>query len=424
MPERVLIIGSGGREDALRWKLNQSPQVEQAVNVQYTTVDDALNSAKQNNAGLVIVGPEDPLAQGIVDRFNKENIPVFGPTKEAARLEWDKAWSVKFMSRHSIPHPRSQIFSSYDDSLKYVQSQQADSLVIKANGLASGKGVKLPSSQEEAELVIAEIFGGKYRNQTAVVIQERLTGREVSLICLTDGTTIIPLLPAQDHKRLNDNDKGPNTGGMGAFVPAPLDADLEQQIMETIVNPTIKGLQKEGITYIGALYFGLMLTGNGPKVLEYNCRFGDPETQPQMMLFSSDPYLALHACVEGKLTPDLISFRQGAAVCIVLASEGYPEKPVIGREIQGLDTVTDPNVVVFHSATETKDGKILTTGGRVLGITAYGQNLEEARQRAYSQIGKKGIHFKGMQYRRDIGANQPFEFSQGKQSTINNISKA
>lgn len=405
MLERVLIIGSGGREDALRWKLNQSPQVKQAVNVQYTTVDDALSSAKKNNAGLVIVGPEDPLAQGIVNRFNKENIPVFGPTKEAARLEWDKAWSVKFMSRHSISHPESQIFSSYDDSLKYVQSQQAGSLVIKASGLASGKGVILPESQEETELALIEIFQGKYRNQDTVVIQERLQGREVSLICLTDGTNIVPLLPAQDHKRLKDNNQGPNTGGMGAFVPAPLEADDQKQIMETIVYPTIKGLQEEEIKYTGALYFGLMLTSDGPKVLEYNCRFGDAETQPQMMLLSTDLYPALRACVDGNLTSSLVSFRQGASICVVLASEGYPQTPIIKRVVQGLDTVTDPNVIVFHAATEEKDGKTITTGGRVLGITAYGSTLDEARERAYAKIGNQSVNFEGMQFRKDIGAS-------------------
>lgn len=413
MTERVLIIGNGGREAALRWKLSQSPEVEYVENVPYTSVEDTVNFARQKQTTFIVIGPEDPLAQGIVNRFNQEKIPVFGPTKEAARLEWDKAWSVKFMTRHSIPHPESQIFSSYDDSLKYVQSQQADSLVIKASGLASGKGVILPESQEEAELALAGIFQGKYRNQDTVVIQERLTGREVSLICLTDGTNIVPLLPAQDHKRLKDNDQGPNTGGMGAFVPTPLEVDDQKQIMETIVLPTINGLRKKGIIYAGALYFGLMLTSDGPKVLEYNCRFGDPETQPQMMLFSSDLYSVLKACVDGNLTPDLISFRQGAAVCVVLASEGYPQKPVIGREIHGLDTVTDPDVVIFHSAADKRGGKIITTGGRVLTVNAYGQNLEEAGQKAYSQIGKNGINFEGMQYRLDIGVND--------YSTINNL---
>lgn len=406
MAERVLIIGNGGRENAIKWKLEQSPQINQVETVQFTTIDNALNSARQHNSGFVIVGPEDPLAQGVVDRFNAEKIPVFGPTKEAARLEWDKAWAEDFLNRHNIPHPKSRSFSNTEEAFSYFQDHQPKDIVIKASGLASGKGVILPDSQEEAKLAISEIFQGKYGNQDTVVIQERLSGKEVSLICLTDGTNIFPLLPAQDYKRLKDNNQGPNTGGMGAFAPAPLESGPQNQILDTIVNPTISGLKAEGIDYIGALYFGLMLTSDGPKVLEYNSRFGDPETQPQMMLFSSDLYLALKACVEGNLTSELIRFRQGTSVCVILASATYPQNPVTGREIKGLDTITDPDVTVFHSATETKDGKIVTSGGRVLGITAYGVNLEEARQKAYLQIGDNGIHFEGMQYRQDIGANQ------------------
>lgn len=406
MAEMVLIIGNGGREDALKWKLSQSPHVGEAEKSQFTTIESALNFARQNNPGLVVIGLEGPLALGIVDRFNAENIPVFGPTKEAARLEWDKAWADEFMTRHGIPHPISRSFRNIDEAYSYLDNQNPTNIVIKASGLASGKGVILPSSQEEANLSLSGIFQGKFGDQSTVVIQERLTGREVSLICLTDGTNIVPLLPAQDYKRLKDNDEGPNTGGMGAFTPAGLEPVLQKQIMDSIVNPTIQGLHKEGIEYTGALYFGLMLTQDGPKLLEYNSRFGDPETQPQMMLFSSDLYLALKACADRSLSPELVSFRQGAAVCVVVASEGYPQNPVTGREVLGLDTVTDPNVIVFHSATETKDGKIVTTGGRVLAVTAFGQSLEEARQKAYSQIGEQGIHFEGMQYRQDIGTNQ------------------
>lgn len=406
MAERVLIIGSGGREDALKWKLSQSPHVLQVENIQFTTIENALNSARQHNSGLVIIGLEGPLALGIVDRFNAENIPVFGPTKEASRLEWDKAWAEEFMARHNIPHPQSSSFENFDQAIKYIQDREAVNTVIKVNGLSVGKGVILPSSLDEAKLALLEISQGKYGNQPMIIIQERLYGREVSLICLTDGTKIIPLLPAQDHKRLKDNDEGPNTGGMGAFTPADLEPDQQKQIINSIVNPTIQGLHKEGIEYTGALYFGLMLTNDGPKLLEYNSRFGDPETQPQMMLFSADLYLALKACVDRSLSPELVNFRQGASVCVVLAAEGYPQQPILKREIKGLDTVKDPNVQVFHSATEDKDGKIVTNGGRVLAVTAYGQSLEEARQKAYSQIGENGIHFEGMQYRKDIGVSQ------------------
>lgn len=405
MPERVLIIGNGGREDAIRWKLNQSSLIDHVETQPFSSVENSLNEAIQKGITFVVVGPEGPLSQGIVDRFAQAKIPAFGPTKQAARLEWDKAWADGFMNRNNIPHPKSHTFSNVDEALEYIQDQDPQSLVIKASGLASGKGVILPQTKAETELALAEMFQGKYGNQNTVVIQERLTGRELSLICLTDGTNIVPLLPAQDHKRLKDNNKGPNTGGMGAFVPTPLDVDLEQQIMETIVYPTIKGLQEEGIKYTGALYFGLMLTRDGPKVLEYNCRFGDPETQPQILLLSSDLYPALRACVDGNLTSSLVSFRQGASICVVLASEGYPQTPIIKRIVQGLDTVTDPNVIVFHAATEEKDGKTITTGGRVLGITAYGSTLDEARERAYAKIGNQGVNFEGMQFRKDIGAS-------------------
>jgi phosphoribosylamine--glycine ligase len=230
------------------------------------------------------------------------------------------------------------------------------------------------------------------------------------MIYLTDGTTIVPFIPAQDYKRLHDGDQGPNTGGMGSFAPAELEE--KEEIFKTITKPTIDGMRLEGAPYMGALYVQVILTQDGPKVIEFNSRFGDPETQPQMLLFSADLYQALMACTDGTLTYNHVSFRDGFALCVVLASEGYPQNPVVGREIHGLDKVTDPNVVVFHSATEIKDGKMLTTGGRVLGITAYGQTLEEARQRAYSQIGEQGLHFDGMQFRLDIGINQ--------QSTINN----
>lgn len=406
MSERILVVGNGGREDGLRWKLTQSPQVEDIHVRRYSTIDSLVSFAKQNNIGFVVVGGENALFEGIVDRFIDEKIPIFGPTRKAARLEWDKAYADEFMDRNNIPHPKSRSFSNLKEALSHIQDQEPETIVIKANGLASGKGVILPESHEEAEVALSEIFQGKFGDQDKVIIQERLKGREVSLICLTDGTNIVPLLPAQDHKRLKDGDIGPNTGGMGAFAPAELDLATKQQIMETIVNPTIQGLQKDGIKYTGALYFGLMLTQDGPKVLEYNCRFGDPETQPQMLLLSSDLYPALKACIDGNLNSDLISFHQGTAVCVVLASEGYPQNPVTGREVKGLDSVTDPNIVVFHAATETKDGKIFTNGGRVLGITAYGQTLEEARQRTYSQIGDQGIHFEGMQFRLDIGINQ------------------
>lgn len=406
MAERVLVVGNrGGREAALKWKIGQSPLVGNILDDLYTSSQNSLNFALQEKATFVVIGPEAPLAEGLVDKLVDVGIPTFGPTKEASRLEWDKAYADEFMTRNNIPHPKSLSFSNLEEALKYVQDQEPESIVIKASGLASGKGVILPQTKEEAELAIAEIFQGKYGDQDTVVVQERLTGREVSLICLTDGTNVVPLLPAQDYKRLRDNDEGPNTGGMGAFAPAPLEESDQKQIMETTVGPTIDGLRKDGITYKGALYFGLMLTGDGPRVLEYNCRFGDPETQAQMLLLSSDLFPALKACVDGNLHPNLINFKEGAAVCVVLASEGYPEKPVTGREVQGLDAVSDPNVVVFQAATETRDGKPFTAGGRVLGVTGSGQTREEARRKAYSQIGDQRIHFEGMQFRTDIGAS-------------------
>ncbi|MCR4324594.1 MAG: phosphoribosylamine--glycine ligase [Candidatus Curtissbacteria bacterium] len=400
MPERVVVVGNGGREDALSWKLSETADVFSLP--RNVTAESLSAFYKENEIDLVVVGPEDPLAAGIVDQAQERDLKAFGPRKDASRIEWDKEYADNFADRHNIPHPKSQSFTSYEEALEYVQNQNPKDIVIKANGLTLGKGVLLPESKEEAEAALARIFKCKeFGTHDTVVVQERLRGREVSLICLTDGTTIIPLLPAQDHKRIFDNDQGPNTGGMGAFAPAELPD--QEKIYEEIVKPTIDGLNQDGILYQGALYIQLMLTSEGPKVIEYNSRFDDPETQAQVMLFDGDFYRALKACADGTLTPDIVSFRDGFAVCVVLATAGYPATTRTGDEIYGLEKIEDPDVYFFHAATKVEDGKTFTNGGRVLGVTAVGPTLEEARQKAYSQIGPEGVHFDGMQYRTDIG---------------------
>ncbi len=425
----LLLLGSGGREHALAWKLAQSPllthlyalpgnpgiaQHAELLPGSLTDLPGIVALAKEKAIDLVVVGPEDPLAAGLTDHLLAAGIPTFGPTQAAAQLESSKAFSKDFMARHNIPTARYQSFTDFDAALAYFRQWSVVSgqysvtsvqfPVIKASGLAAGKGVILPNTAEEGENALREIMlDGKFGDAGAeVVIEERLTGREVSILAFSDGKTVVPMLPAQDHKRLLDHDEGPNTGGMGVFAPSPYcPPELIQQAMKTAIQPVIDGMRAEGHPFVGVLFAGLMLTPNGPKVLEYNCRFGDPETQAVLPLLETDLLEIMLACVNGKLDTlaDHIRWKDAASVCVVLASGGYPESYPRGLSITGLDTLPD-NVIAFHAGTKSENGQIQTNGGRVLGLTAVAPTMSEARTLAYQAVEK--VHFEGMHFRTDI----------------------
>ena len=423
----VLVIGGGGREHALVWKLSKSPTVDkiycapgnggitsEAVCVPIDVLDFAglIDFAKKNSIGLTIVGPEVPLTEGIVDAFEKEGLAIFGPSKVAAELEGSKAFAKDFMKKYNIPTAEYGIFMDSHKAKGYVRKLGVP-CVVKADGLAAGKGVIIAMTEEEAIRAIDEIMDGKKFGDAGsqVVIEEFLEGKEVSLLALTDGTTVLPMLPAQDHKRIFDNDQGPNTGGMGAYAPAPLcDAAVLKWVQENILQPTVDGMKKEGRTFKGVLYAGLMITSKGPKVLEFNVRFGDPETQPILFLLESDLVSICNSVINETLGQIDLKWYKGHAVCVVIASEGYPDayqkgKPITIGEVSGLTKV-------FHAGTVIDNGQLVTSGGRVLGVTSRGETLGEAIENAYDSIGKIG--FSGMQYRKDIGSRAIVE-----QLTIN-----
>lgn len=420
MKERILIVGDGGREHALGWKIKQhhaglrelyfapgnagTQQIGINLDVEATDVEKLVGVASDKKINLTIVGPEKPLEGGMGNAFREGKLEIFGPTQEAARLETSKSWAIDFMKRHNIPHPESWIFNNPSAVRQFLENIDCKEIVIKADGLASGKGVFLPSSQIDALLAVERIMIDKeFEDGSKVIIQQRLKGREISFIAITDGDTIVPLLPAQDYKRLHDGDRGPNTGGMGGFAPVPLSQDLLKEIYNTILRPTMDGMREEGNRFQGALFAGLMLTDSGPKVLEYNVRFGDPETQSLVMLLKSDLLPALKNAAVEKLSRLDISFRKGAAVCVVIASEGYPDDPKTGRIIYGLDEINDPNMQIFHAGTKLRVGGIEAIRGRVVGITALGRDVGDARGKIYPYIGEKGIWLRGMQFRKDIG---------------------
>lgn len=417
--ENIIIVGNGGREHAVGWKIAQSlnnpnlffvhgnagtAKIGRNLDIGSTDIDRIIRVAKDNKA-FIIVGPEAPLEKGIVNAAKEAGLRIFGPTKEAARLETSKWWAIEFMRRHDIPHPKSVIFTVPQKAEDFFEKNPVwNEMVIKADGLASGKGVFLPSSKEEALETIKRIMiDREFDDGSKVIIQERLKGKEVSLLAITDGKTVVPLLPAQDYKRLKDGDKGPNTGGMGAFAPAPMSSELLKQVYDTILRPTVNGTREEGNLFQGVLYVGLMLTGDGPKVLEFNVRFGDPETQPLMMLLESDLFTALKNTTKGELNRKDIVFRKGAAICVVLAAEGYPGKPRTGDKIYGLEKINGPDIQAFHAGTKLENGKVVTDGGRIVGITAYGKDNVDARRKLYPLIGNDGVYFRGMQVRREIG---------------------
>ena len=425
-----LVIGGGGREHALTWRLKQSKSVKtiyathahgDAANPGIQSLAQAPDFAfnikevyrlkqfiEQNGINLVVVGPEGPLASGIADQLaelEQQGCYVFGPTRSAAQLESDKAWAKQLMRAAAVPTAEARVFPEPPGALDYIESRE-DLPVIKASGLAGGKGVILPKTIEEAREAVMAIMDEKRFGDAGdtVLVEERLVGPEVSVFALIDGNTVVVLDACQDHKRLNEGDLGPNTGGMGAYCPPPegvFDGDDLNTVVRDVLVPTIDGLKREGLTYRGVLYAGLMMTPAGPKVLEYNVRFGDPECQCLLRRVTGDFGKLLYATASGNLDQVDFGFDEKAKVCVVLASEGYPEKPLTGVEITGIeDAEAMDGVVVFHAGTERKDGKILTAGGRVLNVVASGATVAEARDRANAAC--EAIHFPGKQYRTDI----------------------
>ena len=417
---KVLLIGAGGREHALAWKIAQSPRLEHlyvapgnagtaalaapAENVPIPAADTPalVAFARANAIDLVIVGPEGPLAAGLADALQAAGIAVFGPSAAAAEIEASKAFAKAFMARHGMPTARYAAFDQLDPALDHLRALDYP-VVIKASGLAAGKGVILPATSAEAEAVLRRILLAREFGPAGdeVIIEERLSGPEVSLLAFCDGLTVRPMLPAQDHKNLLDGDRGPNTGGMGAYAPAPICPPARlAELTRTILQPAIDGLRAEGRPFVGVLYAGLMLTADGPRVLEFNCRFGDPETQAILPLLDSDLLDIAEACTRGALAGVDIRWKPGAAACVVLASAGYPGASPLGLPISGLDAPLD-QAVAFHAGTRRADGQVVTAGGRVLAVTGWGADLPQALAHAYAGVG--AIHFEGQHYRRDIG---------------------
>ncbi len=413
---KVLVVGSGGREHAICWKLKQSPkvtelycapgnggiaQVAQCVDIKATDVDAMVKWAKDNAMDLVVVAPDDPLALGMVDALEAAGIPAFGPRQNAAIIEASKAFSKELMKKYGVPTAKYETFTDLAAAQDYIRAQGAP-IVVKADGLALGKGVVVAQTVEEAlESVQAMMVDKKFGASGAkVVIEECMTGPEVTVLAFCDGATVVPMTSSQDHKRAYDGNRGPNTGGMGAISPSPYyTPQLAQQCMEEIFLPTVRAMAAEGRPFQGVLYFGLMLTPDGPRVVEYNARFGDPECQAVLSLLDSDLLDILLACREGRLDKADIRWRAEAACCLVLASGGYPGSYGKGYPIEGLDRVE--NAVVFHAGTAQKDGQIVTNGGRVLGVTAVAPTLEAAIDAAYAAA--TPIHFQDMTFRHDIG---------------------
>ncbi len=415
---KILVIGSGGREHALAWKVVQNKEVSRVyvapgnagtatnpdmLNVPITKVEELVEFAKKEQMHLTIVGPEAPLSQGVVDAFRAAGLRIFGPTKVAAQLESSKDFAKAFMFRHGIPTARYQTFSDANLAHDYINANGAP-IVIKADGLAAGKGVVVAMSLDEAHAAVdAMLSDNKLGDAGArVVIEEFLAGEEASFMVMVDGKNILPLATSQDHKRLLDADQGPNTGGMGAYSPAPVvTPEIHAKVMREIIKPTVEGMAKDGIPYTGFLYAGLMISPNGDvKTLEFNCRMGDPETQPIMMRLKSDLVsLAQHA-VDETLDKVEAEWDRRFALGVVMASANYPETPKLGDEITGLPKEPQ-DAYVFHAGTTLKDGKIVTSGGRVLCVTALGETVKFAQQQAYRII--DDIHFDGAQYRKDIG---------------------
>ena len=410
----ILVIGSGGREHALYWKLSESPQTEQiyaipgnpgmGASAEIALDDHAaiLRFVKEHEIGLVVVGPEVPLMNGLVDELEAAGIRTFGPRANAAEIEGSKSFAKDLMKKYGIPTARYEVFTAAEPARAYIRQEGAP-IVVKADGLAAGKGVIVAMTEQEAlDAVDAIMEDHSFGDAGArVVIEEFMEGEEASLLFFTDGTTIRPMISAQDHKRAYDGDRGPNTGGMGTYAPAPvMTPEMTERAVEEILKPTIAAMAKEGRVYRGCLYLGLMVTADGPKVVEFNARFGDPETQVVLPLLDSDLVAIMCACADGTLADVPIRWKDGAAVCVVLASGGYPGHYDKGQEIHGLADAEAMGALVFHAGTAMKDGKLVTNGGRVLGVIGRGADISSAVDAAYAAATK--ISFKDAYYRKDI----------------------
>jgi len=416
---KVLILGSGGREHALAWAIRRSPRVSEVVcapgnggmaaqsrcvPANVGSLESMLALVEAEQPGLTVVGPELPLSLGIVDALIDRGFRVFGPTREAAMLETSKGFAKRFLQRHAIPTAGYAICTNREEMEQAVERFHPP-IVVKADGLAAGKGVLICESRQAALEAAGGLFSGALlgAKEQQVIVEEFLTGEEISFLCLTDGKHVAPLVPAQDHKRIGEGDTGPNTGGMGVYsTDSLLDEGMQEWILHHIAQPTVQGMADEDTPFAGVLYCGLMMTAKGPQVLEFNARFGDPETQAILMRLESDLVEAMEACAEGRLSDTALRWTPGASACVIASSAGYPGSYKSGFPITGLDAAARiPGVEVFHSGTALNDGRIVTSGGRVLGVTAIGDDLTQALGLAYEAMNE--IHFDGIYYRRDIG---------------------
>jgi phosphoribosylamine--glycine ligase len=414
----ILVIGSGGREHTLCWALKKSRHTEElyaipgnagmariasCVNIRLADFGAICAFARERKIDLVVIGPEVPLVGGLTDALSDAGVRVFGPTRKAAAIEGSKAFAKDLMRRYNIPTAPYRVFTDSAEAIKFAREQDGQ-VVIKADGLAAGKGVLLPESADDAAAAIQKVMVERAFGEAGskILVEQCLAGEEVSVMAFADGRTYSMMIAARDHKRVFDADRGPNTGGMGAYAPTRImDPEIMELVGSTVIGPAIDGMRQDGCPFTGCLYAGLMMTDDGPRVLEFNCRFGDPETQVVLPLLQSDLVEIMMSCIEGELDLEQVQWSDEIAVCVILASRGYPGKYDKGIPITGLDSVTDPDTYIFHAGTTLDEGQVVTSGGRVLGITGVAGSYERAVAKAYEAIDK--VRFKGMQYRSDIG---------------------